>query len=63
MGGLMSAERKEKLDLKGGAEVADQSVVMPQAPGVEKSLLSMMTIDPTNIVSQCISDGMTADYF
>lgn len=36
---------------------------MPQAPGVEKSLLSMMTIDPTNIISRCISDGVNGDYF
>lgn len=61
---LMSAERKDKIDLKDqGAGGGMQTVVTPQAPGVEKSLLSMMTIDPTNIVSQCISDGMTADYF
>lgn len=36
---------------------------MPQAPGVEKSLLSMMTIDPTNIISQCIADGLNSEYF
>ena len=37
--------------------------VMPQAPEVEKSLLAMMVVDPTNIVSRCINDGMTEDYF
>ena len=36
---------------------------MPQAPAVEKSLLSMMSIDPTNIISRCISDGVNSDYF
>lgn len=64
MGVFMSAERNEQIDLKGpGGESAASGVVMPQASGVEKSMLSMMTIDPTNIVSQCISDGMTAEYF
>ena len=59
----MAKEKKEKADLKAAAQPAAAAVVMPQAPGVEKSLLSMMTIDPTNIVSQCISEGMTSDYF
>ncbi len=60
----MSGERQDKIDFK-SATVTDagQTVVTPQAPGVEKSLLSMMTIDPANIVSQCISDGMTSEYF
>ena len=40
-----------------------ESVVMPQAPNVEKSLLSMMSVDPTNIVSRCISEGVNEDYF
>ena len=31
---------------------------MPQAPDTEKSLLAMMTIDPTNIVSQGYTDLM-----
>lgn len=52
-------------DLKKGDNRKDAAVtvVMPQAPGVEKSLLSMMTIDPVNIVSQCISEGMTSEFF
>ncbi len=52
-------------DLKKGDNRKDAAVtvVMPQAPGVEKSLLSMMTIDPVNIVSQCISEGMTGEFF
>lgn len=36
---------------------------MPQATGVEKSMLAMMAIDPVNILSRCISDGMTSEYF
>ena len=60
----MSPEISEKPDLKAGAsrQVGAQ-VVMPQAPNVEKSLLAMMTIDPTNIVSQCVSKGMTTEFF
>ncbi len=35
----------------------------PQAVAIEKSLLSMMLIDPHSIISKCISDGMGGDYF
>lgn len=60
----MSTEQKDSPDLRtGNTEPLDRNVVMPQAPGVEKSLLSMMAIDPANIVSKCITDGLTADYF
>ncbi|MBR5877959.1 MAG: hypothetical protein IKY91_00295, partial [Akkermansia sp.] len=60
----MSPENTEKPDLKAGASrQMGAQVVMPQAPNVEKSLLAMMTIDPTNIVSQCVSKGMTAEFF
>ena len=37
--------------------------MMPQAPGVEKSLISMMAADPTNIVSRCVTEGMNEDFF
>ncbi len=59
----MSTESTEKPHLQGGDKKSGVTVVMPQAPGVEKSLLSMMAIDPTNIVSQCISEGMTEEFF
>ncbi|MBR6575905.1 MAG: replicative DNA helicase, partial [Akkermansia sp.] len=60
----MSPEITEKADLKAGATAhAGAGVIMPQAPQVEKSLLAMMTIDPSNIVSQCVSKGMTGDFF
>ena len=60
----MSPEINEKADLKAGAAAhTGANVVMPQAPNIEKSLLAMMTIDPTNIVSQCVSKGMTGDFF
>ncbi len=42
---------------------ATTAPLMPQAPEVEKSILSMMIIDPTNIISQCISNGMNEQYF
>ncbi len=59
----MSSDTQEKPDLTVGVRKSGVAPMMPQAPGVEKSLLSMMTIDPTNIVSQCISEGMTAEFF
>lgn len=60
----MSNESKdEKIDLKGSPAKEPDYTMMPQAPGVEKSLLSMMAIDPLNIISQCIADGMNSDYF
>ena len=60
----MSKDTYDKPDLKAGAPAhTGAGVVMPQAPNIEKSLLAMMTIDPTNIVSQCVSKGMTGDYF
>ena len=60
----MSAGSNETMDLKaGGRGQVASGVVMPQAPNIEKSLLAMMTIDPTNIVSQCVSKGMTGDFF
>ena len=60
----MSAGSNETMDLKAGSRgQVGSGVVMPQAPNVEKSLLAMMTIDPTNIVSQCVSKGMTGDFF
>ncbi len=37
--------------------------VMPQAPRIEKSLLSMMTIDPSGVVGRCITRGMGAEFF
>lgn len=59
----MSSDTQEKPDLTAGVRKSGVAPMMPQAPGVEKSLLSMMTIDPTNIVSQCVSEGMTAEFF
>ncbi len=60
----MNTETYSKADLKAGASLpTGANVVMPQAPQIEKSLLAMMTIDPTNIVSQCVSKGMTGDFF
>ena len=36
---------------------------MPQAPTLEKSLICMMAMDPTNIISHCISEGINEEYF
>ncbi len=57
--------RMPSLNLQAGpvAPTRDSNVVMPQAPDIEKSMLAMMSIDPTNIISQCISKGMTEQYF
>ncbi len=59
----MSTSEKAPFDLKSAPAAEKRSVVMPQAPGVEKSLLSMMCIDPANVVGHCISEGMSEDYF
>lgn len=58
----MSTDPKDVPDYKQGA-AAPEAVVMPQAPGVEKSLISMMVVDPTNVISRCISEGMNEEYF
>ncbi len=62
----MTDNFQETIDLhaaSGSKSARASGNIMPQAPGVEKSLLSMMVIDPTNIISQCISEGMSGDYF
>ena len=38
-------------------------MVMPQAPNIEKSLLSMMAADPTNIIGLCRENGINEDFF
>ena len=51
------------LDLKASPPKPTEPTLMPQAPDVEKSLLSMMCIDPVNVISQAIGDGLSNDYF
>lgn len=58
----MSNDSKNTPDFKQGPE-EHEVVVMPQAPGMEKSIIAMMAVDPTNIVSRCISEGMNEDFF
>lgn len=58
----MNNEEKEESNFRKDTR-RDQPVVMPQAPSIEKSLLSMMVVDPINIISRCIADGMTEDFF
>ncbi len=59
----MSADSDNSLDLKNSPTAATQRTLMPQAPQIEKSLLSMMCIDAAHIISQCITEGMSEDYF
>lgn len=49
-------------DLRQVAERVE-ALAMPQAPSVEKSLISMMVVDPNTIISRCITNGMTEDFF
>ena len=36
---------------------------IPQAPGPEKGVLALMTMDPATYIGQCITIGITEDYF
>ncbi len=36
---------------------------IPQAPGPEKGVLALMAMDPATYVGQCVTLGMTEDYF
>lgn len=36
---------------------------IPQAPGPEKGVLALMAMDPATYVGQCVTIGMTEDYF
>lgn len=58
----MSTTKEETPDFRQAA-VPREGVVMPQAPAVEKSLVSMMVVDPTNVISRCISEGICDDFF
>lgn len=51
------------MELKRPPAPAAENLVMPQAPRVEKSLLSMMTIDPAYAVGRCITRGMSEEFF
>lgn len=62
----MSPRKKDDqdLELKQAPLLPDGAqLVMPQAPRVEKSLLSMMTIDPAYAVGRCITRGMSEEFF
>ena len=61
----MSAKKEDKPDLKGGAVplVDKETAMMPQAAAVEKSLLSMMTLDPNEIIPRSIMNGITDEFF
>ncbi len=61
----VSSDDKSSFDFKASPKTPAEKggAIMPQAPGVEKSVLSMMCIDPTNIVGLCVSEGMTGEYF
>lgn len=57
------ADKEQEMELKQAPASDATSLVMPQAPRVEKSLLSMMTIDPAYAVGRCITHGMSEDFF
>lgn len=57
------ADKEQNIELKQAPVPDAASLVMPQAPRVEKSLLSMMTIDPAYAVGRCITRGMSEDFF
>ena len=58
----MSKADNSKPDFR--KEVSKETpVVMPQAPNIEKSLLSMMAADPTNIIGLCRENGINEDFF
>ena len=61
----MSDKTEDKPDLKAGAAPARdrENMMMPQAPDLEKSILSMMTMDPETVIPQCVEAGLTEDYF
>ena len=61
----MSEKKEEKPDLKAGASpaAARENVVMPQATSVEKSMLSMMVLDPNENISRSITNGITDEFF
>ncbi len=59
----MSTDNNASFDLRATPRSEKGGPIMPQAPGVEKSVLSMMCIDPSNIVGQCVLENMTGDYF
>ncbi len=58
----MSEKKSNESNFREGVQ-RDQPVAMPQAPSIEKSLLSMMVVDPANIINQCVAGGMTDEYF
>ncbi|MBT9449505.1 replicative DNA helicase [Akkermansia glycaniphila] len=51
------------LELTKAPASSPESRTVPQAPRVEKSVLSMMTIDPSYILGRCITKGMGEEYF
>lgn len=58
----MSNEPKDVPDYKQDASEKEVQI-MPQSPNLEKSLIAMMVVDPTNIISRCITSGMNEDFF
>ena len=60
---VMSETSSTTINLQGPAAKGSEPLMMPQAPGAEKSLLSMMCIDPAGIISKAVTEGLTGDYF
>lgn len=56
-------QKADEPELQRAAAPDTEQQVMPQAPRIEKSMLSMMTIDPAGIVGRCITRGMNEEFF
>lgn len=60
----MSQTKQDSASEKGDVKVSSgQQSAMPSAPALEKSLLCMMALDPAYIINECISNGLTEEYF
>lgn len=57
------AKKDSEPELQRAVVPDTEQQVMPQAPRIEKSMLSMMTIDPAGIVGRCVTRGMNEEFF
>lgn len=58
-----TAAKFSALELTKDTTAYPSSKVIPQAPRIEKSILSMMSIDPAYAIGRSITRGMEEDYF
>ncbi len=60
---LLPSMNQENVSHASQQEPSQEPITMPQAPALEKSLICMMALDPTNIISRCIADGISEEFF